>query len=314
MLARGGKVPIGPKGETLQEAALLTMEASNPSGRAAKYARHFASTAPTLTTAFSRLAHYRSFLRQGGASSDLIDAAKLPSISRAYNTMVRNTYFDDGVYYDGDPSPADSPVRRGRGTGAADAAFPQRDDARRKGRTVVIPQGMDYDSILSRLESYDTSEDASAEGIIDTMIALSARPCELMNLDIQRGEVLGYAKSRRDEPRRLVSMLGPFAAATLLQWAQISIADGAVPDPGTLSGSRAYRRLLAPMGLALKDLRVLGAEYAMMANTDKWDTDAKKMAWRRAALRHDPRSVSAAESYAIVRPRRVSGDGACFAL
>jgi len=306
-LPQGGKPPVGPNGITIWEAARATLASADPVSTAAEYADYFSYTAPSYTTAFSRLAHYRNYLRVERAPRRVIEAAKKPEISHAYNDRARNPYFtfededdeSDQPYYDLDEeelTPEVSPApraRRGRG------------EVRRLSgaRTVTIPPGMDYESVRARLESYDTSAPATEAAVIDVMMAVSARPVELMRLDIAGGNVIGYAKGRRGEPRPLVSMTDFMSAVDLLQWAQTSIADGAAPDPGTPYGARVYRKHLQPMNLALKDLRVLGAEYASRANAGPRATDAEKIAWRRAALRHDPRSVSAAESYAIVSPR-----------
>jgi hypothetical protein len=257
---------------TISDTAAAVMGAQVPEAAAAEMAEYFAKSAPPYA-AFSRLAHFRNYLRAQGASGSVIDAAKRPEISYIYNESSRNPY----VY----PGANQPPHWRG-------------------GRVVTIPSGMDYSSVLARLEGYDISEPATEPAVIDVMIALSARPCEFMHLEVSGGQVMGYAKARRGEPRPFVSIAPTLLAVSLLEWAQSSIFDGAAPDPGTPRGSRIYRRHLRPMDLALKDLRVLGAEYAALARSTDRTTDAERMAWRRAALRHDPRSVSAAESYSIV--------------
>ena len=115
---------MGPGSTTIWEAARDTMASFDPEATAAEYAEYFVESSPTYTTAFSRLSHFRNYLRVEGAPRHVIDAAKKPEISHAYNRRARNPYFGEDSDDEPEPdyeeefSPEGSPApraRRGRG-------------------------------------------------------------------------------------------------------------------------------------------------------------------------------------------------------
>lgn len=219
----------------------------------------------SITLLSSRLAAIRKAIKPYNVGKEVNDALKVPEITTAANDARAD-------------------------------ALPS--------RKVVVPTRYLLDVIRPRLDEYDINSEPTMDAVLDVMLVWSARPSEMSTLSIDEGgSVLGYSKGRNDTtPRNLLTFIPTERAVELLRWVQPYVKKDASLNPASPKGSLRYRNHIRPLGIKIKDMRVIGANHAATANLPEDATEAQRIHLCRRALRHKLGAVSksSAEYYMVI--------------
>ncbi|RHZ78621.1 hypothetical protein Glove_158g17 [Diversispora epigaea] len=178
--------------------------------RAEAYA--LALSAKNANTGSSRLSRLRRELRSLGVSPEIIEATKIPDITKEANEI-------------------------------------QRDRQKIVEETLRIdyPDHFTLELVKERLDDYNISIQPNYQALADVIIMLCICPAELITLRITDAGVTGYAKNWRqpDIPRKFRSLeKNQERAKELLTWIQNSISSGRMGDPGKPGHPELYRGVL----------------------------------------------------------------------
>jgi integrase len=236
--------------------------------RAEAYA--LALSAKNANAGSSRLSQLRRELRSLGVSPEIIEATKIPDITKEANEI-------------------------------------QRDRQKNAEETLRIdyPDHFTLESVKERLDDYDISIQPDYQALADVIIMLCIRPAELITLRITDAGVTGYAKNRGqpDIPRKFRSLeKNQERAKELLTWIQNSISSGRMGDPGK-PGTKWFNRFLKNYNLIPKYLRKMGAVYGAVVH--EAENPGRIMTIAGECLRHNPTNfTSPVQNYVIVNYRK----------
>lgn len=283
------KTSIGPidpatgKNMTAKDMAQAVMKAEDKPTSAKVYFDYIVENSSGAVLQSSRLSNIRKTLKELGADTEVIDLFKSPHITTEANAKNSNKSTTRLVQR------IQTEI-----TGVAENASDEANDE----DPVIIPEYFSLKNVFNRLNSYDLSTHPTLGSVVDVMILWSARPSEIMTLQVSpESMATGYSKGE-NVPRLTITFLPLADAKKYLDWIQKY--KEAMPLP-TKDGKK-YRELLRPFeGLKLKTLRSIGAEYAAYTNTSNPNitNDKELMSLRRIALRHIPQ-VSSAEFYSVI--------------
>lgn len=292
VVVKSKKSSIGPINPTTgrnmstKEMALAVLAAADKEAAAKSFVDFIIlNTMEGAALQSSRLSNVRKILKDLGAEQSIIDLFKAPAITTAANEKHSQ-------------KSAARLVKRIQVEISGGSEQPADDDDAETEEPIFIPEYYKLKNVYSRLLSYDTTQHPTIGSLVDVMILWSARPAEIMSLQVSdEAMAVGYAKGE-NAPRLTVTFLPLSQAKKYLDWIQQY--KETMPLP-TKDGKK-YREFLRPFeGLKIKTLRCIGAEYAAYCNTanKNYTNDKELMALRRIALRHIPQ-VSSAEFYSVV--------------
>lgn len=211
MLPQGGRAPVGKHRETIAELARQALSAADPADAAHETAEYLTTTSDDVKLVSGRLAYFRRELKKGGAPPFVISMAKRRDITMQANEERMRAFYSPGS-------------RAYKGIRPSDFYA--------------------FETIKARLDAADLKQTPTRQDVLDVMVAVSARPCELKTLAITPDGVTGFAKSRARSaaPRPFASFLPTARATELLIWVQRGIGRRCCRTQGLWGRSRIVQR------------------------------------------------------------------------